>query len=44
MYFAGTDEYFTILMEIRQLQKDQKRLEKLLKKHDISIPRSKGTD
>ncbi len=31
MYFVGTDQYFTIVMEIRQLQKEQKRLEKLLK-------------
>ena len=31
MYFVGTDQYFTIIMEIRQLQKEQKRLEKLLK-------------
>lgn len=33
MYFVGTDQYFTIIMEIRQLQKEQKRLEKLLKQH-----------
>ena len=31
IYFVGTDQYFTIVMEIRQLQKEQKRLEKLLK-------------
>ena len=31
MLFVGTDQYFTIVMEIRQLQKEQKRLEKLLK-------------
>ena len=31
MYFVGTDQYFTIVIEIRQLQKEQKRLEKLLK-------------
>ena len=31
MHFVGTDQYFTIVMEIRQLQKEQKRLEKLLK-------------
>ena len=30
MYFVGIDQYFTIVMEIRQLQKEQKRLEKLL--------------
>ena len=32
-YFVGTGAYFTIIMEIRQLQKEQKRLEKLLKQH-----------
>ena len=37
MYFVGTDQYFTIVMEIRQLQKEQKRLEKLLKQHEYSI-------
>ena len=37
MYFVGTDQYFTIIMEIRQLQKEQKRLEKLLKQHSYSI-------
>ena len=31
IYFVGTDQYFTIVMEIKQLQKEQKRLEKLLK-------------
>lgn len=31
MHFVETDQYFTIVMEIRQLQKEQKRLEKLLK-------------
>ena len=31
MHFVGTDQYFTIVMEIKQLQKEQKRLEKLLK-------------
>ena len=31
IYFVGTDQYFTIIMEIRQLQKEKKRLEKLLK-------------
>ena len=37
MYFVGTDQYFTIVMEIKQLQKEQKRLEKLLKQqHTIS--------
>lgn len=37
MYFIGTDQYFTIIMEIRQLQKEQKRLEKLLKQHSYGI-------
>lgn len=37
MYFVGTDQYFTIIMEIRQLQKEQKRLEKLLKQHSYGI-------
>ena len=37
MYFVGTDQYFTIVMEIRQLQKEQKRLEKLLKQHEYNI-------
>ena len=37
IYFVGTDQYFTIVMEIRQLQKEQKRLEKLLKQHEYSI-------
>ena len=31
IYFVWTDQYFTIVMEIKQLQKEQKRLEKLLK-------------
>ena len=44
MYFVGTDQYFTIVMEIRQLQKEQKRLEKLLKQHEYSISGCKGTD
>ena len=44
MYFLGTDQYFTIIMEIRQLQKEQKRLEKLLKQHEYSISGCKGTD
>ena len=37
MYFVGTDQYFTIIMEIRQLQKEQKRLEKLLKQYQYNI-------
>lgn len=37
MCFVGTDQYFTIVMEIRQLQKEQKRLEKLLKQHQYNI-------
>lgn len=44
MYFVGTDQYFTIVMEIRQLQKEQKRLEKLLQQHNYSISGCKGTD
>ena len=44
MYFVGTDQYFTIIMEIRQLQKEQKRLEKLLKEHSYGISGCKGTD
>lgn len=44
MYFVGTDQYFTIVMEIRQLQKEQKRLEKLLKRYEYSISGCKGTD
>ena len=44
MYFVGTDQYFTIVMEIRQLQKEQKRLEKLLKEHSYGISGCKGTD
>ena len=37
MYFVGTDQYFTIIMEIRQLQKEQKRLEKLLQQNNYGI-------
>ena len=37
IYFVGTDQYFTIVMEIKQLQKEQKRLEKLLKQHQYNI-------
>ena len=37
MYFVGTEQYFTIIMEIRQLQKEQKRLEKLLQQHQYNI-------
>ena len=37
MNFVLTDYYFTIIMEIRQLQKEQKRLEKLLKQHQYNI-------
>ena len=44
MHFVGTDQYFTIIMEIRQLQKEQKRLEKLLKQHEYSISGCKETD
>ena len=44
MYFVGTDQYFTIIMEIRQLKKEKKRLEKLLKQHEYSISGCKGTD
>ena len=44
MYFVGTDQYFTIIMEIRQLQKEQKRLEKLLQQNSYSISGCKGTD
>ena len=44
MYFVGTDQYFTIVMEIKQLQKEQKRLEKLLKQHSYGISGCKGTD
>ena len=44
MYFVGTYQYFTIVMEIRQLQKEQKRLEKLLKEHSYGISGCKGTD
>ena len=44
MYFVGTDQYFTIVMEIKQLQKEQKLLEKLLKQHSYGISGCKGTD
>ena len=44
MHFVGTDQYFTIVMEIRNIQKEQKRLEKLLKQHSYSISGCKGTD
>lgn len=44
MHFVGTYQYFTVVMEIRQLQKEQKRLEKLLKQHSYSISGCKGTD
>ena len=44
MHFVGTAQYFTIVMEIRQLQKEQKRLEKLLKQHSYGISGCKGTD
>ena len=44
MHFVGTDQYFTIIMEIRQLQKEQKRLEKLLKQYSYDIAGCKGTD
>ena len=44
MYFVGTDKYFTIIMEIRQLQKEQKRLEKLLQQNSYCISGCKGTD
>ena len=33
MNFVLTDYYFTILLEIKNLQKEQKRLEKLLKQY-----------
>ena len=33
MNFVLTDYYFSILLEIKNLQKEQKRLEKLLKQH-----------
>ena len=33
MNFVLTDYYFAILLEIKNLQKEQKRLEKLLKQH-----------
>ena len=44
IYFSGTNQYFTIVMEIRNLQKEQKRLEKLLKQHQYNILGCKGTD
>ena len=44
MHFVGTDQYFTIVMEIKQLQKEQNRLEKLLKQHSYGISGCKGTD
>ena len=44
MNFVLTDYYFTIVMEIKQLQKEQKRLEKLLKQHSYGISGCKGTD
>ena len=44
MDFVLTDYYFSIIMEIRQLQKEQKRLEKLLKQHEYGISGCKGTD
>ena len=44
MYFVGTYQYFTIVMEIRQLQKEQKRLEKLLKQQSYGISGCNGTD
>ena len=37
MNFVLTDYYFTILLEIKNLQKEQKRLEKLLKQHQYNI-------
>ena len=37
MNFVLTDYYFSILLEIKNLQKEQKRLEKLLKQHEYSI-------
>ena len=44
MNFVLTDYYFTILLEIKNLQKEQKRLEKLLKQHEYGISGCKGTD
>ena len=44
MNFVLTDYYFTILLEIKNLQKEQKRLEKLLKQHEYSITGCKGVD
>ena len=37
MNFVLTDYYFTILLEIKNLQKEQKRLEKLLKQNQYNI-------
>ena len=37
MDFVLTDYYFTILLEIKNLQKEQKRLEKLLKQYEYNI-------
>ena len=37
MNFVLTDYYFTILLEIKNLQKEQKRLEKLLKQNQYTI-------
>ena len=42
MNFVLTDYYFTILLEIKNLQKENDRLEKQLKQYDIAG--CKGTD
>ena len=42
MNFVVTDYYFTILLEIKNLQKENDRLEKQLKQYGISG--CKGTD
>ena len=42
MYFVLTDYYFSILLEIKNLQKENDRLEKQLKQYGISG--CKGTD
>ena len=42
MNFVLTDYYFTILLEIKNLQKENDRLEKQLKQYSISG--CKGTD
>ena len=42
MNFVLTDYYFSILLEIKNLQKENDRLEKQLKQYDISG--CKGTD